>query len=74
MSERDELFRHPPLTGEVDDLVAQLDALLARVRRLNEDGHDAEYRRRPPVALDPALVDDLYDRLADLRDALEEGP
>jgi hypothetical protein len=61
VSERGELYRDPPPTAAVDELVARLDALVTRVRR--------DYAA---VALDPALVDDLYDRLADLRDALEE--
>jgi len=71
VSEKDELYRDPPLTTSVDDVVHRLDRLLVRVRA-GDPGRATGGRR--PIVLDPALVDDLYDRLRDLRDALEEAP
>lgn len=51
----------PPTPTDVDALVTHLDALLLRAYRVNY---------RP----DPALVDRLYDALADLRVRLEGPP
>lgn len=69
MTYKDELYRHPPLPDAVDELRSQLDALLVRARSGDPDRAGGRPRDVPA-----ALVDGLYDRLAELRSFLEEGP